>query len=50
MSGWVFRAEGLAHGFRAHLCRVRTHSPGTITLELVRRDALAEPTPRAGHP
>ncbi len=39
------RAEGLAHGFGAHLCRVRTHSPGTITLELVRRDALAEPMP-----
>ena len=39
------RAEGLAHGFQAYLCRVRTHTPGTITLELVRRDALAEPMP-----
>ena len=39
------RAEGLAHGFKAYLCRVRTHTPGTITLELVRRDALAEPMP-----
>ena len=39
------RAEGLAHGFRAHLCRVRTAAPGTIVLELVRRDALAEPHP-----
>jgi len=37
------RAEGLAHGFRAHLCRVRTNVPGTVVLELVRRDALAEP-------
>ncbi|MGH3404551.1 MAG: FtsK/SpoIIIE domain-containing protein [Streptosporangiaceae bacterium] len=37
------RAEGLAHGFRAHLCRVRTGKPGALLLELVRRDALAEP-------
>jgi len=44
------RAEGLAHGFRAHLCRVRSHSPGTITLELVRRDALAEPMPALAIP
>jgi DNA segregation ATPase FtsK/SpoIIIE, S-DNA-T family len=39
------RAEGLAHGFRAHLCRVRTGKPGVIVLELVRRDALADPMP-----
>ena len=39
------RAEGLAHGFRAHLCRVRTAAPGMIVLELVRRDALADPIP-----
>ena len=39
------RAEGLAHGFRAHLGRVRTNVPGTVVLELVRRDALAEPMP-----
>ena len=39
------RAEGLAHGFRAHVCRVRTSIPGAVVLELVRRDALAEPMP-----
>ncbi len=39
------RAEGLAHGFKAHLCRVRTSVPGAVVLELVRRDALAEPIP-----
>jgi len=37
------RAENLARGFRAHLCRVRTSIPGTVVLELVRRDALADP-------
>ena len=37
------RADSLAHGFRALLCRVRAASPGTVVLELVRRDALAEP-------
>jgi S-DNA-T family DNA segregation ATPase FtsK/SpoIIIE len=37
------RAESLAHGFRALLCRVRSGSPGALVLELVRRDALAEP-------
>ena len=35
------RADNLAHGFRALLCRVRTHRPGMVVLELVRRDALA---------
>src|SRR6266568_3070907 len=39
------RAEGLAHGFRADLCRVRSSAPGSVVLELVRRDALAEPMP-----
>jgi S-DNA-T family DNA segregation ATPase FtsK/SpoIIIE len=39
------RAEGLAHGFRAHVCRVRAGHPGAVVLELVRRDALAEPMP-----
>lgn len=39
------RAEGLAHGFRAHMCRVRSGVPGMVVLELVRRDALAEPMP-----
>ena len=39
------RAEGLAHGFGVHLCRVRPAAPGLIVLELVRRDALAAPVP-----
>ncbi|HEX9538087.1 MAG TPA: hypothetical protein VGA04_07930 [Streptosporangiaceae bacterium] len=39
------RAEGLAHGFGAHVCRVRAGQPGMVVLELVRRDALAEPMP-----
>jgi DNA segregation ATPase FtsK/SpoIIIE, S-DNA-T family len=39
------RAEGIAHGFGVHLCRVRTSSPGVVVLELVRRDALADPVP-----
>jgi len=39
------RAEGLAHGFGVHLCRIRPVAPGLIVLELVRRDALAEPVP-----
>jgi DNA segregation ATPase FtsK/SpoIIIE, S-DNA-T family len=37
------RAERIAHGFGAHLCRVRSARPGTVVLELVRRDALAAP-------
>ncbi len=36
-------AEALAHGFGVLLCRVRSASPGAVILELVRRDALAEP-------
>jgi len=39
------RAGGLAHGFRVHLCRVRSSAPGQVVLELVRRDALASPMP-----
>jgi len=39
------RAEGIAHGLGVHLCRVRPVAPGLIVLELVRRDALAEPIP-----
>jgi S-DNA-T family DNA segregation ATPase FtsK/SpoIIIE len=39
------RAANLAHGFRALSCRVRTGRPGLIVLELVRRDALAQPMP-----
>ena len=39
------RAEGIAHGLGVHLCRVRPVAPGLIVLELVRRDALADPIP-----
>jgi S-DNA-T family DNA segregation ATPase FtsK/SpoIIIE len=35
------RADALAHGFGALLCRVRTGRPGWLVLEFVRRDALA---------
>jgi len=37
------RAANLAHGFGVLSCRVRTAEPGSIVLELVRRDALAVP-------
>ncbi len=39
------QADGLAHGFGAHVCRVRSGRPGMVVLELVRRDALADPMP-----
>jgi DNA segregation ATPase FtsK/SpoIIIE, S-DNA-T family len=35
------RADNLAHGFGAVLCRVRSAKPGALVLEFVRRDALA---------
>jgi len=35
------RADNLAHGFGALLCRVRQSRPGAVVLEFVRRDALA---------
>jgi S-DNA-T family DNA segregation ATPase FtsK/SpoIIIE len=35
------RADNLAHGFGALLCRVRTARSGAVVLEFVRRDALA---------
>jgi DNA segregation ATPase FtsK/SpoIIIE, S-DNA-T family len=35
------RAENLANGFGALLCRVRSAGPGFVILEFVRRDALA---------
>jgi S-DNA-T family DNA segregation ATPase FtsK/SpoIIIE len=35
------RADNLAHGFGAMLCRIRSASPGGLVLEFVRRDALA---------
>jgi DNA segregation ATPase FtsK/SpoIIIE, S-DNA-T family len=37
------RAEAIAHGLGAHLCRIRPVAPGLIVLELVRRDTLAAP-------
>jgi S-DNA-T family DNA segregation ATPase FtsK/SpoIIIE len=39
------RADNLAHGFGAILCRVRTARPGAVVLEFVRRDALANVIP-----
>jgi S-DNA-T family DNA segregation ATPase FtsK/SpoIIIE len=39
------RADNLAHGFGAMLCRVRTARSGAVVLELVRRDALAQVIP-----
>jgi S-DNA-T family DNA segregation ATPase FtsK/SpoIIIE len=35
------RAQNLAHGFGATLCRVRSAAPGAVVLEFIRRDALA---------
>jgi DNA segregation ATPase FtsK/SpoIIIE, S-DNA-T family len=39
------RADNLAHGFGALSCRIRTADPGSVALELIRRDALADPVP-----
>ena len=39
------RADALAHGFGALLCRVGTARPGWLVLEFVRRDALAAIVP-----
>ncbi len=39
------RADNLAHGFGALLCRVRTAKSGAVVLEFVRRDALAAIVP-----
>jgi DNA segregation ATPase FtsK/SpoIIIE, S-DNA-T family len=39
------RADNLAHGFGALLCRVRTARSGAVVLEFVRRDALAQIIP-----
>jgi S-DNA-T family DNA segregation ATPase FtsK/SpoIIIE len=47
------RAENLAHGFGAMLCRVRTARSGAVLLEFVRRDALAQvvlPAPMLASP
>ncbi len=42
---YASRTENLAYGFGVFLCRVRTARPGWLTLELVRRDALAATIP-----
>jgi S-DNA-T family DNA segregation ATPase FtsK/SpoIIIE len=42
---YAARADNLAHGFSALVCRVRTARPGGLILEFVRRDALAAPIP-----
>lgn len=39
------RAGNLAHGLGAIACRIRTAAPGTVIVELVRRDALAAVIP-----
>jgi DNA segregation ATPase FtsK/SpoIIIE, S-DNA-T family len=39
------RADNLAHGFGALLCRIRTARSGALVLEFVRRDALAQIIP-----
>jgi S-DNA-T family DNA segregation ATPase FtsK/SpoIIIE len=44
------RAENLAQGFGALLCRVRTARPGSLILEFVRRDALAAIIPALAIP
>src|SRR5215475_14278256 len=43
------RAENLAHGFGAVLCRVRSAAPGALVLEFVRRDALVAVGPDPRH-
>ena len=44
------RADNLAHGFGAMLCRIRSASPGSLVLEFVRRDALATIIPALALP
>jgi len=44
------RADNLAHGFGALLCRIRTATPGALVLEFVRRDALAAVIPALALP
>jgi DNA segregation ATPase FtsK/SpoIIIE, S-DNA-T family len=44
------RAENLANGFGALLCRVRSARPGFLILEFVRRDALAAIIPALAVP
>jgi S-DNA-T family DNA segregation ATPase FtsK/SpoIIIE len=44
------RADNLAHGFGAMLCRIRSATPGALVLEFVRRDALAAIIPALAIP
>ena len=44
------RAGNLAHGFGVLSCRVRTATPGSVVLELVRKDALAASIPAMAIP
>jgi S-DNA-T family DNA segregation ATPase FtsK/SpoIIIE len=39
------RADNLAHGFGAMICRIRSARSGALVLEFVRRDALAQTIP-----
>ena len=45
VADFAARADNLAHGFGALLCRVRTARSGAVVLEFVRRDALAAVIP-----
>jgi S-DNA-T family DNA segregation ATPase FtsK/SpoIIIE len=45
VADFAARADNLAHGFGAMLCRVRTARSGAVVLEFVRRDALAAVIP-----
>jgi S-DNA-T family DNA segregation ATPase FtsK/SpoIIIE len=42
-AGFADRADNLAHAFGALLCRVHAAGPGSVLLEFVRADTLAEP-------
>jgi S-DNA-T family DNA segregation ATPase FtsK/SpoIIIE len=44
------RADNLAQGFGAMLCRIRSAPPGALVLEFVRRDALAAIVPALALP
>ena len=45
VADFAARADNLAHGFGAILCRVRSARSGAVVLEFVRRDALAAVIP-----
>jgi S-DNA-T family DNA segregation ATPase FtsK/SpoIIIE len=47
---FAHRAENIASGFAVLLCRIRAARPGWVTLELVRRDALAAIIPAFATP